>query len=404
MGRPASSSALYAPAARRVPAPRRAACASRRWRSRVPALAARARRRLRLHAAARRGRLPAADDAAARGVARGGRSPQPPRRGRAARVPRGGGRRAPHRPRRAHRGPDAAHHVGRARRARSRTARASLDGARGGDARGARDGAGRVGAVHDAARHADRRGPRRHAGRPLGARSSAPISTSWRGSPREAQAIMRDDRRHRGPARRAADRPAAAARRDRPRGGRRASGSRPATSSARCASAWSARRPRRSGSASAASTSSCACRPGAQQRRGASATCGSTATTARASRSGSSRASRRRSRPAPIRREAGSRRIAVEAQRRGPRPRRRRRRGPRAPGRRAARCRPGYFVDVGGRVESQARAARSLTARDRRRGARRVRAALPRARLVRRDGRHPGHAARRVRRRHRSRC
>ena len=50
-------------------------------------------------------------------------------------VSRGRGRRAPHRPRRAHRGSDAAHRVGRAGGARSRSGRRSLDELRGRDAR-----------------------------------------------------------------------------------------------------------------------------------------------------------------------------------------------------------------------------------------------------------------------------
>ena len=92
----------------------------------------------------------------------------------------------------------------------------------------------------------------------------------------------------------------------------------------------------------------------------------STATTARASRSASSRAIEETSAPGAIRREAGSRRIAVEASVAG-----------RDLGGTAAEVRerlaarstlpPGYFLDVGGRVESQERAPRALAVAHRRR-------------------------------------
>ena len=90
--------------------------------------------------------------------------------------------------------------------------------------------------------------------------------------------------------------------------------------------------------------------------------------------------------PAAIRREAGSRRIAVEASVAG------RDLGGtaadvRSDSRRELELPPGYFFDVGGRVESQERAARSLARRARRRGPRGLRAALPRARLAARGAR-----------------
>ena len=192
--------------------------------------------------------------------------------------------------------------------------RAGLRGSRAGDARGAAVGARGHGALHDAARHAHRRRARRHARGPVGAhlrprsrRAGAPrrrgASASW---PRSTASRTCASTRSAGlpQLRIAIDREAVArvgltpgdvirALRDRPgrRGGRR-----------------------RSGSGSAATTwSSGFGRSGAEQRRPRFAICASRRTTARASRSSRWRASKKCSRPAPIRREAGSRRIAVEA-------------------------------------------------------------------------------------------
>ena len=125
------------------------------------------------------------------GVARRGRSPEPSRRGRAARRSRGRGRRAPHRPRRAHRGPDAAHAVRRADRAQARPRpRGSRARGRRCARRSRRCPACRA-SVHDAARacgstrvSAARRPTSRSA-------SSGPISTSSPRSPSKPSAIMR---------------------------------------------------------------------------------------------------------------------------------------------------------------------------------------------------------------------
>ena len=104
--------------------------------------------------------------------------------------------------------------------------------------------------------------------------------------------------------------------------------------------------------------------------------------------------------PASIRREAGTRRIAVEASVTGPRSRRAR--PPKCAQRLAAQLKlpSGYFFDLAGRVESQARASRALTIAIARGALRRVRAAQHRARVGRRGVAHPGDRADRVRRRH----
>ena len=119
-----------------------------------------------------------------------GRPAEPPGRGRAAHVPRGGGRRAAHRPRRAHRGPDAAHGLRRAGRAEARSRRARSTALEDAMRAGAREGARRVRALHDAARAcASTRG---WAARPRTSRcaSSGPTSTSWRGWPARRERVM----------------------------------------------------------------------------------------------------------------------------------------------------------------------------------------------------------------------
>ena len=135
-------------------------------------------------------------------------------------VPRGRGRRAAHRPRRAHRGPDAAHRLRRAGRAeagprarRSTSSRPTMREA-------LREGARRLGPVHDAARHAHRRGARRHAGR-LSVRIFGPDLDELARLGEQAQRVdggastgIEDLRAE------TLDRPAAAARRRRSRGRR----------------------------------------------------------------------------------------------------------------------------------------------------------------------------------------
>ena len=125
-----------------------------------------------------------------------------------------------------------------------------------------------------------------------------------------------------------------------------------------------------------------------------SARCSSTATTARRFRSASSPRSTQTFGPAAIRREAGTRRIAVEASVSGPRSRQHRGGGPAACWPTSSKLPAGYFFDLGGRVESQARASRALTLA--------IGAALfgvfvlllPRAGLGRGGGDDPGHGAR----------
>ena len=147
--------------------------------------------RQRLHAAAGRGRVPAADRAAGRSVARRSRSPQPPRRRRPARGARGRRRGAADGTCGADRRSDAAHRVRRARRAQGR----SITCARG---RSRTD-------MRDAARRHARAWPccsRRRSGcastRGWAARrrisrcgSSAPTSTSCRASPSRPSKLMR---------------------------------------------------------------------------------------------------------------------------------------------------------------------------------------------------------------------
>ena len=204
--------------------------------------------------------------------------------------------------------------------------------------------------------------------------SSGPISTSSRELAEQAERDHARRRRRRRSARRAADRAAAAARStvDRARGrarrahaGRRdRGGARSGSSARRSSEVWVGQR--RFDLVVRLAEDHRA------RRRGARARCSSTATTARASRSASSRAIEQTFGPGAIQREAGSRRIAVEASVAG--------RDLGCDGARRARARsrassqlpPGYFVDVGGRVESQARAQRSLLRRDRRRDRSRV--------------------------------
>ncbi len=268
--------------------------------------------RQRLHAAAGRGRVPAADGPAGRGLARRGRPREPSRRGRAARqVPEV---------------EDVVRRTGRAERTEDpmphtmsdvlvvlKADRARTDGGnRGGHARAHRRRARRVGAVHDTAGHAHRRRARRHARGSLGA--------DLRTRPERARAAGRPGReshprrcRDRRPARRATDRLAPAADRresgrDRARragAGRRHSG--------RAGRAWWARRRRRFGSVSAASISSCACATTAATPRTPSGRCSSTRTTARQVPLGQLADISQTFGPAAIRREAGTRRIAVEA-------------------------------------------------------------------------------------------
>ena len=333
------------------------------------------------------------------GLARRGRPAEPPRRGRAARLSRGGGRRAPHRPRRAHRGSDAAHPLGRAGRpqdGRERVAR----GARGGHARavekvpgvsvlfttplGMRIDEGLGGTPADLSVRIfgpdlDTLAATRRAGpRPHGAASTASPTCARSGSP----------------ACRSCASPWTAPR-------WRASASRPATSSARSASASSARRRPRCGSASAASTSWCASPDHrAERRRRHPRPAGRRPRRhAHPARASSPRSSRR-SGAAAIRREAGSRRIAVEASVAGRDLGSTAARGARAAGDRSSSCPPATSSTSAAGWRARQRAARSLTRRHRRRAARRVPAALPRAGLARRDAGHPRHAAGCVRRRH----
>ena len=128
--------ARYAPMLDRCLRHPRVVAARHAARGRTVARACAARRQ-RLHAAARRRRVPAADGAADRGVARGSRSPEPPGRGHPPGGARGRRRRAPDRPSRAHGGPDAAHGVGRAGDAEGRS-RARSGRHRGRHARAAR--------------------------------------------------------------------------------------------------------------------------------------------------------------------------------------------------------------------------------------------------------------------------
>ena len=168
-------------------------------------------------------------------------------------LPRGGGRGAPHRPRRAHRGPDAAHGLGRPGGAEA-GARALARRAGGGDARGAGEGARRSRCCS----------PRRWACASTRAWAARPADLSVRifgpdldelarlgDRARELMAAIEgieDLRRRAGrTACRSCGSPSTARR-------RRAWGSRPARSSAPCASAWWARSSRRCGSASGAST------------------------------------------------------------------------------------------------------------------------------------------------------
>ena len=136
------------------------------------------------------GRVPAADGAAQRGVARRGRSPESPRRRHPARGPRDRRRRAPHRARRAHRGSDAAHAVGRAGDAERRP-----DARSGGDRRRH---AGAAASICRASPSCSRRrwgcaSTRAWAARRPTSRCgySARTSTSWRGWPSRPSASWR---------------------------------------------------------------------------------------------------------------------------------------------------------------------------------------------------------------------
>ena len=99
--------------------------------------------------------------------------------------------------------------------------------------------------------------------------------------------------------------------------------------------------------------------PAARRRQRDPHRCSSTATTARAFRSASSPPIEQTFGPAAIRREAGSRRIAVEATVSGRDLASTAADGAAAP-RPELELPPGYFFTVGGRVESQARATRAL--------------------------------------------
>ena len=111
---------------------------------------------------------------------------EPSHRGPPSRGPGGRGRRPPYRPRRAHRGSDAAHRLRRARRAEA-GADPVLEAVEADDAGRCRGASRHFRPLHDPARHAHRRRARRHAGGHL-VLDLRPGSPNCRGSPNKPRA------------------------------------------------------------------------------------------------------------------------------------------------------------------------------------------------------------------------